>query len=209
MPVVWRGLSKGDVGMPLGHLQIRDLHNEGDLKALLQDLASTCGTFFNEAPVAAFLQDLPALEIAMPTEGLSASLFRDGQRVRVTIQNTGTRLVELVKAEVLIPEALSGNNNFQEYQPVLQLRYSTEGGVRYVGQGLTIVPSQFPHLGINPLRQMLAPGAEYVPESLGVNLPAGLSPEDEALSIRYTVSSKQLVFGPIATPINKIPIRDV
>jgi hypothetical protein len=116
--------------------------------------------------------------------------------------------MELVEAEILIPAKLSGDNNFQEYQPVLQRRYSTEGGVRYVGNGLTIFPSSFLHLGINPLRQILAPGAEYVPAGLGVILPAFLSPEDEELSIRCMVSAKQFVFGPIAIPISKIPIRE-
>jgi hypothetical protein len=104
---------------------------------------------------------------------------------------------------------LSGDNNFQEYQPVLQRRSAKEGGVRYVGNCLTTSPSTFPYLGVNPLRPILAPEAEYVPEHLGVNLPDVLSAEDEALSIQFTVSAKQQVFGPIATPISKIPIRDV
>jgi hypothetical protein len=208
MPVVWRGLRKGDVEMPLGHLQVRDLHDCGDLKALLQDLATVCRTTLNEAAVLPFLEDLPGLEVSAPSKGLSASLFREGRRVRVAIHNTGTRVIELLEAEILIPETLSNNNNFQEYQPVLQRRSAKEGGVRYVGNCLTTNPSTFPHLGVNPLRPMLAPETEYVPEHLGVNLPDTLSPEDEASSIRCTVSAKQYVFGPIATPICKIPRRD-
>jgi hypothetical protein len=208
IPVVWRGLEKGDIGMPLGQLQARDLHQEKDLKALLQSLADICGTTLNEIPISAFLHDLPGLAMGVPSQGLSATLFREDRRVRLEIQNTGTRLVELVEAELLIPRDLRGNNNFREYQPVLQRRHSVAGGVRYVGNCLTTIPSNILHLGINPLRQMLAPGTEYVPESLSVNLPANLSPEDEALSIRFTVSAKQLVFGPISTAISKIPVRN-
>jgi hypothetical protein len=209
MPVVWRGLQKADVEMPLGHLQVRDLHDRGDLKALLRDLATVCHTTLNETAIPPFLDDLPAIEASVPRQGLSASLFREGRRVRVAIQNTGTRVIELLEAEILIPETLSNNNNFQEYQPVLQRRYAKEGGVRYVGNCLTTSPSTFLYLGVSPLRPVLAPETEYVPEYLGVNLPDILSAEDEALLIRCTVSAKQQVIGPITTPISKIPIRDV
>jgi hypothetical protein len=117
--------------------------------------------------------------------------------------------LELTEAEMLISDTLSGDNNFQEYQPVLQRRYVTEGGVRYVGNALTKDPSHMLHLGINPLRQMLAPGPEYVPDHLGVNLPTRMTPADEALSVRFMVSSKQHVFGPVAIPISQIPDRSV
>lgn len=209
IPVVWRGLQKGDIGMPLGHLQARDLHEEADLKALLHSLAAICGCPLNQTPISAFLQELPLLANAVPTLGLSAALFREGRRVRLAIQNTGSRLVELVEAEMLIPQALSGDNAFAEYQPVLQRRYHSEDGVRYVGNCLTTIPSNILHLGVNPLQQMLAPGAEYVPEHLGVNLPTEMSTEDEALPIRCKVSARQQVIGPIATPISKIPTREV
>ena len=174
MPVVWRGLQKGEVEMPLGHLQVRDLHDRGDLKALLQDLATVCHTTLNEAAIPPFLDDLPGLAVSAPSQGLSASLFREGRRVRVAIQNTGTRVIELQEAEMLIPEALSSNNSFQEYQPVLQRRTAKEGGVRYVGSCLTTSPSTFLYLGVNPLRPILAPETEYIPEHLGVNLPERL-----------------------------------
>jgi hypothetical protein len=130
-------------------------------------------------------------------------LFLEERRVRVSIRNTGNRIIELVEAELLIPQKLSGNNVFNEYQPVLQRRSLTENGVRYVGNALTTTPSTLLHLGVNPLRQMLAPGAEYVPEFLGANLPAGLSPEDEELAVRCTVSAKRSIVQ-IATPIKQI-----
>jgi hypothetical protein len=116
MPLVWRGLQKGDVGMPLGHLQIRALHDEEDLKGLLRDMAALCHTPFNEGPVSEFLQELPALEAAAPVRGLSATLFRQGRQVRMVIQNNGSRPVELVEADLLAPDALREGNSARGYR---------------------------------------------------------------------------------------------
>ncbi len=209
IPVVWRGLSKGEIGMPLGHLQARDLHDEDDLKALLRTLASICVTTMDEQLVSAFLSDLSGIESAMPHTNLSVTVFKQGGSLRLAIKNIGNRPVDLVEAELLIPEKLRGNNQFQEYSPVRQVRRHLENGVSFIGFVLTAVPSPILHLGINPLRQILAPGmGEYVVESIGIGLPSILSREDDALPIRYTVCTRQFVVGPILQPIADIRQRE-
>lgn len=206
IPVVWRGLSKGDIGLPLGRLHARELRDEGDLTALLQSLATICGTLFNPSTVSAFLQELPALDNSIPRLGVSATPLRDGRRIRLKIQNTGTRPVELVEAELLVSEALRSDDHFQEWQPVLQIRRIDDHGVRYIGRCLTTYPSTVLHLGINPLMPILAPGADYIPDGLGLTLPATLSLADEALPVRWTVFTKQGIAGPETLPIAEIPM---
>jgi hypothetical protein len=47
IPIVVRGLAKGEVGLPLGQLQIRDSHDGRDMEAMLADvegLVNKCRT---------------------------------------------------------------------------------------------------------------------------------------------------------------------
>jgi hypothetical protein len=206
MPLVWRGLQKGDVGMPVGHVQVRALHDEEDLKGLLRDIAALCHTGFKEGPVSEFLQELPALEEAAPIHGLSATLFRQGRQVRMLIQNNSSRPVELLEAELLAPDALAGANFMNEYQPVLLRRNVIRDGVRYVGSCLTIHPSTVLHLGVSALKPILGPGDIYVPDHLGITLPEPLSAKQELLSLCYCVSGRQQVFGPKTTALKDIPL---
>jgi TIR domain len=206
MPLVWRGLQKGDVAMPLGYVQVRALHDEEDLKGLLRDIAALCHTPFKEGPVSAFLLELAALEAAAPVHGLSATLFRQGRQVRMLIQNNSSRPVELLEAELLAPDTLAGANCINEYQPVLVRRNLIRDDVRYIGTCLTIHPSTVLHLGVSALKPILGPGDIYVPDHLGITLPETLSADEEMLSICYSVSGRQQVFGPKTTALKDIPL---
>jgi hypothetical protein len=208
IPVAWRGLSKGDIGMPLAHLEARDLHDDGDLKALLYDIASICGTPADEKPAASFLRDLPAIGAGIPCSDLSVSVFRQENAIRLAIQNIGNRALDMVEAELLIPDKLRGNVLFQDYAPVRLVRRHSESNLNFIGFCLTTTPSPVLYLGINPLRPILTPGmGEHVVEGIGVVLPPTLSADDEALPVRYTVCTRQVTVGPIMKRIADIPRR--
>lgn len=126
----------------------------------------------------------------------------------MSIRNTGTRPLDLLEADLLIPKQLSGGNVFQAYQPVLLRRTHNDGTTQYVGNCLTVNPSTVPYLGVNPLRPILAPNVDYVPEHLSLTLPEHLTDEDETKSICYSVYSQKQVYGPRTIPIKDIPTRD-
>lgn len=209
IPLVWGGLERGDIGMPLGQLQARALNDPKAMKALLDILATWCKVAANFDALTSFLGELPAIEAKVPTAELAVRLFRVGGTVRMSIQNMGTRQLELAEAELLMPQQLSANNNFQEYQPVRQPRYANHDGVKFVGNALTIHASNFLHLGVNPLTLFLtAQMGEYIIAGLGACLPPNLTDEQMRLPIHYAVQSKQLCVGPVLVPISEIPFRE-
>ena len=191
--------------MPLGRHQVRALDDAEDLKALLRDISDLCRTTFKEEGISPFLEELPRLEAATPTYGLSASLFREGCRVRMLIRNKSSRPLELLEAQIFLPKALAGQNFIAQYQPVLIHRPEVFAGMHYLGKCLTVHPSTVLYLGVNPLKAMLGPGEEYVPEHLGVALPERLSSEEGALPLYYSVSSRQQAFGPSSVLVRDIP----
>lgn len=209
IPLVWGGLERGDIGMPLGQLQARDLSDPSAVRALLDILAAHCRVIAKLERLDAFMNDLPSVVARVPTTELAVKLFRDGAVVRISIQNLGTRQLELAEVELLVPQQLSANNSFQEYQPVRQARYAKDNGITFVGNALTIHASNVLHLGVNPLTPFLtAQMGEYVVAGLGAHLPPNLTEEQKRLPIRYTVQSRQLCVGPVSVPIGEIPLRE-
>jgi hypothetical protein len=114
----------------------------------------------------------------------------------------------MVDAELLIPEVLRGNNPFTNYPPVRETMRYEKDDEHWIGYRLTTHASQRPHLGINPLPEILLPQmGEYYVTGLTIGLPATLSPADEDRTIRYRVSARQESVGPVAAVISQLAKR--
>ena len=206
IPVVWRGQSKGGIGMPLGRHHARDLAEGEDIRALLKSLAAICGVSLTEAPIPDFIQDLPRIEESTPASDLEVTAFRSGMAICLAIKNVGNRPLDMIDAELLVPAQLGPS--LHAFSPVRELHQITENGMRWTGYRLTTIPSTIAHLGVEPLRKSLAASMGEVPLT-GINIALARIPsaEEEALPIRYRVSSQQRDIGPIIVPIGELPER--
>jgi len=208
IPVVSRGLQKGEIGLPLGQLQARDLHDANDLHALLDDIASVCHVSLAPELIPPFLNDLQSIEGQLPATTLEVTVFRGGSLLGLCIRNTGNRPLDMVDAELLIPEQLASNSAFTSYPPVRVKQRFEEEGVRLIGYRVTTQASHQPHLGIDPLRETLLPQmGEVLVAALRISIPAQLSPDQEALPIRYRVSARQESVGPVTKCISQLERR--
>ncbi|MBI3697054.1 MAG: toll/interleukin-1 receptor domain-containing protein [Acidobacteria bacterium] len=209
IPVVSCGLPKSEIGLPLSELHARDLHDSSDLRALLDSIAIVCGVSLNEEPIAEFGSDLLALETQIPSSSLEVTVFRRELALYLAIRNTANRPLDMVDAELLIPEQLRGSSAFHSYPPVRETKRYEEDGVRWIGYRLTTQASQRPHLGISPLpATLLREMGEVLVTGLTIGLPADLSPANEALPIRYRVSARQESVGPVTIPVSQLPRRE-
>jgi len=213
IPLVWGRQDKGDIGMPLSPLQARALSDPLDVKAMMKALATRCRLSFNESLLDAFMEALPQIIAKVPSSELAVRIFRnkDGM-VQLSMRNTGTRMLDMVEAELLMPQQLNRGsaNSFQAWEPVTERRYFVApDGVRYAGIALTVHHSTQLHLGINPLRPILTPAMGECPiPGIGLHLPKTLTADEEALPIYYSVLSRQSPVGPIPIPIPDIPLSD-
>ena len=206
IPVTARGFSKGDIGWPLGQLQARDLHDSDDVRALLEHVANVCGVGSSAQMLEEFVSELPGLEAQIPSSCLRARVFRQDLALRLAIRNTGNRPLDMVDAELLVPEQLGGNSIFHSDSPVREKVRHEQDGIRWIGHRVTTQASQRPHLGIEPLRAVLLREMdEVLVTGLTIGLPARLSPGDMALPIRYRVSAQQDTVGPVVIPIAQLP----
>jgi hypothetical protein len=206
IPVVWRGLSKGGIEMPLGRLQARELHAGEEMAALISDLGAICSVAVNQTPVEAFLADLPSIEAQTPISGLEVTPLRDGRAICLSVRNTGNRPLEMIDAELLVPSQLGPT--LYDSSPVRELAKGSDNGILLRGYRLTTIPSPVPNLGIDPLRPTLVPAmGEVVLAGMNIVLPKTLSSEEEQLPIRYRVSAQQVTYGPKMLLISEIPTR--
>jgi hypothetical protein len=202
IPVVWRGLAKADMGLPLGQLQARDLHDGRELLALLQTTADVCHVRLNDKPTAAFLKDLVDLQNQILFTGLEAIPFRKDNAIFLAIRNSGGRPLDMIDAELLVPDVFGTAGH--AFLPVRELvRFDNKIGFR-----LTTIPSSHPHSGIEPLRATLVKDAgEVLLKGLTVPLPRDFSDEQAAHTIRYRVSARQMTVGPVTVAISDLPRR--
>lgn len=207
MPVVWLGLSKNDVGLPLNHFFIHDLTDEEGLKALVADVAGACKVGHTLEPIAKFLENISEIASGTPVVGLEAIPVRTGRRIQLCIRNTGTKPLDLLEAELFLPQSLCAET-IQEYQPVLLRKSFTIDKTKYTGKCLTRHPSTMTFLGVSALKPKLAAGVEEAPPHLGLILPERLSDEDQNQLVYYSVTAEQQVYGPKSMAIKDIPTRD-
>ena len=207
IPVTSRGFSKGDIGWPLGQLQARDLHDPEDVLALLEHIGSVCGVSSDGKSIREFIDELPRLEAQVPSVGLDVTVFRQNGALHLAIANTGNRPLDMIDAELLIPKKLGNDNGFGPTPPVRETAHHEEYGFRWIGYRLT---NEFSHFfpNITPLPKVLPKGSgEVLVTALKIDLPANLSPADEALTIRYRVSAREHGVGPVVIPIGELPRR--
>jgi len=69
MPVVWRNLTKGDVGPPLGQLHTRELADNTECAALLRHLAALLHLKVNDAAIPEFVRNAENLQQTLPSHG--------------------------------------------------------------------------------------------------------------------------------------------
>lgn len=206
IPVVWRRLSKGDIGMPLGRHHARDLSDEGDLKALLTSLGTICHVPVNEASIGDFLRDLSTLENKTTFSGLEVTPFRRGAAICLAIRNIGNRPLDMIDAELLVPAQC--NAVLHPYAPVRERIVVAENGIQWTGYRLTTSPSASAHLGFEPLRPVLAQSmGELVLDGIAIGLHK-TSIEEGTLSIRYRVAAKQMEVGPLTSQLGRLPTRE-
>jgi hypothetical protein len=208
IPTVCRAFIKDDIGLPLSQLHARDLHEEQELKALLNTIADILHVPFNDQPIARFLDDLLPLENQIPRTGLTVTPFMKDRTISLAIRNTGSRPLDLVDAELSIPQAISQNIAMHNHSPVREVIRFEDEKLQWVGFRLTTIPSPHPRLGIEPLRATLVTEAgEVLLKGLAVPLPQMLTSEQATFSIRYRVSARQMTIGPITISVSDIQKR--
>lgn len=209
IPVVWRGLQKGVIGLPLGQLQARELAYERGMNALLATIGTICHCEANEEFTADFIKDLSVIDAATPSTGLEAIAYRQqGRIVTLVIRNTGTRPLEMIDAELLVSEELSQGAAFHAFSPVRETRQLESDGIKWRGFRLTTIPSHQLHLGIGPLPQVLVREAgEIVLQGINISLPQQIVENSALNQVRYRVSSKQGSVGPVIKLLSDLPER--
>jgi hypothetical protein len=208
IPVTWRGLTKDEIGLPLGQLQARDLHSKLDMKALLDTIAKVCHCRVDDALLPPFLNDIVALEPHIPQHDLEVAVFRRGGQICLAVRNSGNRPLDMIDAELLIPTEFCQNMGWFPYQPVRDLLRLQHEGVSLIGYRLTTHPSSQPHLGIESLRSVLVKEiGELVLTGLSLPMPDEMVGARKALLVRYRVSSRQMTVGPAVVRVGDIPYR--
>jgi hypothetical protein len=198
----------GDIGLPLSQLHARDLRNREDIVGMLRHLGSICGKAASENFVDAFMADLPVIESSIPASGLEITTWRQGRVICLSIRNIGSRVLNLIDAELLIPTTLGPT--LQPFSPLREQAFGRESDVELSGYRLTTMPYTLPHLGLDPLRSSLSPAMGEVP-LIPLHVAFGREPrgDENKLPIRYRVSTKEQDFGPFVVPIADVPIRSV
>lgn len=192
IPVVWRGLTKGEVRLPLGQLHARELTDREECATLLRHLAAIFHLERNEAVVGEFIADAERLQETIPSCGLKATVFRQGRIVGLSIQNTGNKPLDMIEAELLVAEQLSHAAVLTAFSPVRETIRRDADGVKLLGYKLTTIPSPQPHLGFEQLTQtLLKEAGEIFLSGINISLPERIPDEHQQLPVRFRVSSRQ------------------
>jgi hypothetical protein len=207
MPVVWRGLPKEDVGLPLGLRHIRELSDKDECAALLRHLAALFHLKVNEAAIPEFIDGVENLHQTLPSYGLKATAFRQGRVVCLSVQNNGNTPLDMIEAELLVAEPLSHTAHLTAFSPVRETASREADGTRFCGYKLTTIPSPRPHLGFEQLPHTLVREAgEIILAGINISLPERILDKQKHLPIQYRVSSRQETVSGIH-PLSALPER--
>lgn len=115
IPIVSRGLGKGEVGLPIGQLQVRNLHDAQDLKELLAEVGSLTGKAVPSIGVSSFIQEIQEIEASLPVKGLSLRMHildrgGDDCMLKFVLVNSGNRDVHPVQLEAVVPRRICSPN---------------------------------------------------------------------------------------------------
>jgi len=109
IPLVFRGLAKGKIGLPLSPLHARSLKDPEDVRALINDIGSAYGIEVRDDNVGAFVSDLESLERGLPSKQVLLEPFlrklpgASSYSLLFKVSNIGNRDVELNMIEVSVP----------------------------------------------------------------------------------------------------------
>lgn len=111
IPVVFRNLDKGDVGVPLSELQVRDLHDPRGVRGILSDIESQIGVKARSVDEELFVEELEEIEKTLPAKGvfLAPSLAYKDQGaadLKFMLLNKGNKDVELIELWAAIPSSI-------------------------------------------------------------------------------------------------------
>lgn len=109
IPLVFRGLTKGSIGMPLAPLHARSLGDAEDVRAMINDVGKACGFGVRSADSSAFVSELRNIERGLPSHQVLLEPFLpksprgSSYSLQFRLSNTGSRDVELNMIEVSVP----------------------------------------------------------------------------------------------------------
>lgn len=160
---------------------------------MLRHLAAAFHLELDETVVTEFIADAERLRQTIPSCGLKATVFRQGRIVGLSIQNTGTKPLDMIEAELLVGEQLSHTAVLTAFSPVRETIRRDADGVKLRGYKLTTIPSPRPHLGFEQLTQTLVKEAgEVFLSGINISLPERIPDEHKRLPVRFRVSSRQM-----------------
>ncbi|HVW09361.1 MAG TPA: toll/interleukin-1 receptor domain-containing protein [Bryobacteraceae bacterium] len=100
IPVVWRGLSKGAVGLPLSHFHAREITTEPEVRALFSTLASLVHAKLDETLVSGFAPEMLEIERARPNTSKPERSPADQHRYQIAeaaIEKLGPAAVKVLQ----------------------------------------------------------------------------------------------------------------
>lgn len=111
VPLTVRGLSSGDVGLPLSQMHLRSLVDELALEGVVQAVAdATATTLLVLDDPSSFIAQLTQIEATLPMKSIVLDPMLQhrpgGVMLRFRLSDTGNRDVELIEIEVSVPKLL-------------------------------------------------------------------------------------------------------
>ena len=143
MPLVMKNLSKGEVGSPLSHLQVRALHDAEDVRGMIKDIQSHTGVGATEVDSNLFAIETETIASGLPTKGVELipiiePTVQESFILTFELCNTGNRDVELIEIDADVPRAIIDRNwhplfdgnvlETTETTDLLHLRYKVYDG---------------------------------------------------------------------------------
>jgi hypothetical protein len=211
MPIVIRGLSKGGVTFPLAHYQIRDIHDEDDIRGLLNDVGRLVNR--NQAEnldIASFISEVRAIEASIPFLGIMLSPYIAHQTICFELLNTGNREVELQQIWAAVPSNITRDaNEHYPSPPALEVQQSEIEGIPHL--------KKIYHVTNAPIERYWDKGNfERLPQYFQVNM-SPLNLREMRIVLRgdldENAQSEEIQFQVFARginmPVQRIAIRDV
>jgi hypothetical protein len=111
IPIVFRNFEKGDVGVPLSELQVRNLHDPKDVKGILSDIGNQVGAKPRPVDEELFIEELLDVEKNLPLKGVQLEPFleyKDQETIYLHFRllNKGNKDVELIELWTSIPNRI-------------------------------------------------------------------------------------------------------
>ena len=204
---VTMGLRKGEIGLPLGQLQARDLNDPKDVEPLLSDVAAICRIPLRDVDVRRFQDGIGRILERLAGRKLELLVRCRSSCLQFAIRNSGSNPIDLIDAEILVPKQIVGvGYSFHDEPPVRLRRQKSIGNVEYEGFCLTTVPSSRVGTQIEPLPSILTKdmGIREL-NSIPISLKPGLSPEELGMVVRLRLNGRQGDSGELGVRISDIP----